>query len=91
MKRMLFVLAGFFVVGLATAHISTVNLNKADVKQLATLKGIGLKKATAIVNYRKQSGLFHTVDDLTRVKGIGKNFLSRLLKRNPGRIAVKTR
>lgn len=49
-----------------------VNINKADAHALAmNIKGIGLKKAEAIVAYRKAHGRFKSVDELSRVKGIG--------------------
>jgi competence protein ComEA len=40
-------------------------------KIAAELKGIGLSKATAIVEYRKANGPFKTIEQLTEVKGIG--------------------
>ncbi|WP_254849573.1 ComEA family DNA-binding protein [Thalassotalea sp. PP2-459] len=52
-----------------------VALNNADVQQLSTLKGIGTKKAQAIILYREQIGQFSSIDDLLNVKGIGKKIL----------------
>ena len=37
----------------------------------AELKGVGLSKAKAIVEYRKKHGPFRSADDLSLVKGIG--------------------
>ncbi|TQQ48989.1 ComEA family DNA-binding protein [Vibrio cholerae] len=52
--------------------VITVNINTASAEELATLlKGIGLKKAQAIVDYREANGPFSNIDDLTNVKGIG--------------------
>lgn len=49
-----------------------VNINTADANLLAeTLKGIGLKKATAIVEYRTTYGPFHDIKELAEVSGIG--------------------
>jgi competence protein ComEA len=49
-----------------------VNVNTADAQAIADhLNGIGLKKAEAIVEHRKQHGPFRTLDDLKSVKGIG--------------------
>jgi competence protein ComEA len=49
-----------------------VNVNSASAEEIAdSLKGIGLSKAEAIVNYRKNSGQFKHVDELVNVKGIG--------------------
>ncbi len=49
-----------------------VNINTADAQTIAkNLKGVGLKKAQAIVVYRKKNGPFKTVESLAKVKGIG--------------------
>jgi competence protein ComEA len=51
---------------------ATVNVNTADAATLARdLKGIGLKRAQAIVDYRSQHGPFKSADELALVKGIG--------------------
>ena len=52
-----------------------LSINSASAKELATLKGIGLKKAQAIVNYRETNGNYLSIDDLLKVKGIGKKIL----------------
>ncbi len=62
----------------------TVNVNTASAEEISTLlKGIGIKKAQAIVEYRQQHGAFETKEDLTKVKGIGSatvsNNASRIL------------
>jgi len=49
-----------------------VNVNTADAETIsAELKGVGLAKAQAIVEYRKKHGPFRSADDLSLVKGIG--------------------
>ncbi len=49
-----------------------VNVNTADAETIsAELQGVGLSKASAIVDYRKSHGPFKSIDDLTLVKGIG--------------------
>jgi len=54
-----------------------VNINKASAEEIsASLKGVGVKKAEAIVNYRKANGAFSSLDDLMNVKGIGKKTLA---------------
>jgi competence protein ComEA len=53
-----------------------VNLNKSTIDDLVTLKGIGHKKAQAIVTYRQQIGGFKSVSELIKVKGIGEKILS---------------
>jgi len=52
-----------------------ININTADVVTLQQLEGIGEKKAQAIVDYRKQHGLFKELNELSKVNGIGKKTL----------------
>jgi len=49
-----------------------VNINEASVKELAGLSGIGKTKAEAIIAYRSKHGKFESVDDIKKIKGIGK-------------------
>lgn len=56
----------------------SVNINTADTGELATLPGIGTSKAAAIVSYRSEQGPFATVDDLTKVPGIGSSILEKI-------------
>lgn len=56
-----------------------VNINTADVATLAgSLRGVGIKKAEAIVAYRSEHGPFKPVDELVNVKGIGDKMLEQL-------------
>ncbi len=49
-----------------------VNINTADAETISSsLKGIGLKKAQAILEFRKANGEFKTHEDVAKVKGIG--------------------
>lgn len=48
-----------------------VNVNTAGLAALVTLKGVGEKKARAILNFRKSHGPFRTLDDFEAVPGIG--------------------
>ncbi|MGR4990770.1 ComEA family DNA-binding protein [Vibrio rotiferianus] len=60
----------------------TVNVNTASAEELATLlKGIGLKKARDIVEYRQENGPFKTAADLSNVKGIGSATVEKNLQR----------
>ena len=56
----------------------TVNINTATLEELQTIKGIGKKKAEAILQYRKEHGAFRTKEDLLQVKGIGKKALEAI-------------
>lgn len=56
-----------------------VFLNTATIDDLRRLPGIGEKRATAIVALRTRlGGRFHVVEDLLKVKGIGRTTLRRL-------------
>lgn len=58
--------------------VQTININTADANTLAKhLKGIGLKKAEAIIDYRERFGDFAHIDELAAVKGIGKSTLRK--------------
>lgn len=49
-----------------------VNINAAGAMEIArVMKGVGMKKAKAIVAYRKSHGEFKSIKQLTAVKGIG--------------------
>lgn len=83
----------FFNANLATAVPTATNqsvkqqivyLNKSTLDDLVTLKGIGHKKAQAILAYRKQAGAFKSINDLTKVKGIGE----KVLIDNQGRLKI---
>jgi len=62
----------FVLVAPMAALAGPVNVNTADAATIsAELKGVGLAKAQAIVEYRKKHGPFRSADDLSLVKGIG--------------------
>ena len=55
-----------------------VNINKASAQEIAdSLNGIGIKKAEAIIAYRKENGKFKTADELANVKGIGEKTIAK--------------
>lgn len=55
-----------------------VYLNDATVDDLRRLPGIGEKRALAILELRRKLGRFKQIEDLLRVKGIGRATLRRL-------------
>lgn len=70
-----FTLVFFF---LCSSFAWSVDINTADASALAAeLKGVGAKKAEAIVQYRKKHGPFKSVDDLLKVKGVGPSLLEK--------------
>ena len=79
-----FIVWGLLAAGSA-ALAGPVNVNTADAPTLAReLDGVGLKKAEAIVAYRKQNGPFRDIAELAAVKGIG----VRLLELNRGNVLL---
>ena len=59
------------------ASIEKININQADAKALTTLKGIGKDRAVKIVEYREKNGPFKKIEDLMKVKGIGKKLFEK--------------
>jgi competence protein ComEA len=55
-----------------------IDLNRAEVWLLDALPGIGPGRAQSIVDYRNQNGLFHRVEDLLNVEGIGESTLDSM-------------
>lgn len=75
MKQLLFLIL-FMLSGYGFA--APININTADAKTIAeSLTGIGIKKAEAIVEYRKTNGPFKAVEDLLKIKGIGEKTLDK--------------
>jgi len=57
----------------AAAAEKSLDINTASADQFAeVMVGVGKAKAEAIVKDRETNGKFNSVDDLDRVKGIGK-------------------
>ena len=56
----------------------TININSATAAQLEQLPGIGAVMAARILAYRKAHGAFATIDDLTKVGGLGKSKFANL-------------
>lgn len=55
-----------------------INLNQASAKVIAkSFKGIGKKRAQAIVEYRNNHGAFKDINELSRVMGISLNFVKK--------------
>ena len=56
----------------------TININTADKETLmAVIKGVGDKKAEAIIQYREKNGPFKSIDELSNIKGIDVGILEK--------------
>lgn len=78
MKKILLSLIAFFA--FSSFAFAAVDLNTATVDELESVKGIGAKKAQAIVEYRQANGPFKSVNDLQNVKGFGEKSVKKLKK-----------
>ena len=56
---------------------SAINVQTASKDELMCIKGIGEKKATAILKYRK-SNKVKSADDLINIKGFGKGIIANV-------------
>lgn len=57
--------------------LSLTQIQNPSPKELGCIKGIGVKKFQNIVNYEKSNQL-KSIDDLLKVKGIGKVILNNI-------------
>lgn len=78
MKKTLLGYVVYFI--LSPSAFAVVDINTASQAELESLNGIGPAKAQAIIEYRKKSGGFKTVDELDQVPGIGQSTLDNLKK-----------
>lgn len=71
MKKLIALMLALAVSAIAWAA-DVLNINTANAEQIAAaLKGVGMSKAEAIVEYREANGAFQHIDELVNVKGIG--------------------
>lgn len=52
-------------------------MNQANVNEFQQLKGIGEKKAQAIVEYRQKNGSFKNIDEIKTLKELDQPFLKK--------------
>lgn len=69
-----------------TYYISSINsegkekvsINTANMALLDTLPGIGTVLAKRIISYRNDKGLFESIEDITKVSGIGQSLFEQI-------------
>lgn len=71
MKKILFMLA------ITLSFLSALNVQKASKDELMCIKGIGEKKASSIMKYRKSHTL-KSAKDLLEIKGFGKELVKNV-------------
>ncbi len=69
---------GLLMAAAGAAATSPVNVNEADFDELQSLTGVGPATAEAIIDARTQLGEFESIEELTRVNGIGDATLERM-------------
>ena len=57
-----------------------ININNASQRELVSLAGIGKVKAAQIIAWREQHGAFQSIDELTKVSGIGKKTIANIAR-----------
>ncbi len=62
----------------APAETQKKDINHATLEDLVAVKGIGDKKASAIMAYLRRHGPIENMDELLRVRGVGVKLLERL-------------
>ena len=78
--RIVYLFLAVFLLNVSNAYSKAeqkLDINKATVKQLVEVKGIGQAKAEAIVKFIKKKPI-KTMDDLLKVRGIGEKVLKNI-------------
>lgn len=55
-----------------------ININTASAEELASIKGIGEKRAESIIEYRLKNGRFLSISELENIEGIGKSTIEKI-------------
>jgi competence protein ComEA len=61
---------------------AAVDINSASVFELMTVRGLTQETAASITEYRGRRGPFHSVDQLTKVKGTIKFIIIKIVVGN---------
>ncbi|MGA1863022.1 ComEA family DNA-binding protein [Deferribacter thermophilus] len=73
MKKFLFLMIFIFI---SSVLFAKININTATKEELMSLKGLGKKKAEAIIE-RREKKPFNSIEELLEIKGVGKRFLEK--------------
>ncbi len=63
---------------MAKEQSGKIDINKAGVEELATLRMVGKTRAQDIVNYRNQHGPFKSCDDLKKIPSFSDKMIEDL-------------
>lgn len=61
-----------------TIPSAVIDINKADIGELQKIPGVGPVFSKRILDFREKNGKFFSVEDLLKVKGIGKKTLEKM-------------
>lgn len=64
--------------GTTSSFGGKVNINSASKKELCKIKGVGATTAKRIIEYRSANGSFSKIDDIMKVKSIGKGKFGKI-------------
>jgi len=71
-------LSTLLLVPLLVFAAEAININTADKDALMeAIKGVGEKRAEAIIAYREKNGPFMSVDELAEITGIGQSIVDK--------------
>ena len=69
---MSFLIAAFFLMSTQAHAEEKIDINKASIKELQRLEGIGKTLASRIIEYRTLNGPFQNTKEIMKINGIGK-------------------
>ena len=78
LTTLMLIASGGFAQAQKSELAGVVNVNTATTEQLQLLPGIGPARARAIIEHRKNSGSFKSVDELKQIDGIGDRALAQI-------------
>ena len=78
MKNVFVLIIATVLLCMSAVAMAAVNINSADAETLSQLPYIGESKSASIIEEREANGEFESVDDLTRVNGIGSKTVDRI-------------
>ena len=65
-------IAAYFLMSTQTFADEKIDINKASIKELQRLDGIGKTLASRIIEYRTLNGPFKDAKEIMKINGIGK-------------------
>mgnify|MGYP000020602256 FL=1 len=82
MKKIIFLILALLILSFASVAFADgiVSLNKASVQELMSIEDIDVPEdlAKAIVDYRKEHGVYKRAEDLLKVPGMTQDFMEEL-------------